>query len=64
VKHKIFSKAVDLTRANTIVFHLSDGEALALPVENMDGDMEFGLGRVCDTSEFNGEVHYFPRGNA
>ncbi|MDF1576981.1 MAG: hypothetical protein RQ753_00995 [Desulfurivibrionaceae bacterium] len=64
MKHKIFTRAVDLSRANTIVFHLSDGEALAVAVENMDGDMELGLGRICDTSEYNGEVHYFPWGNA
>jgi len=64
MKHKLFSKAIDLSRANTIIFHLPDGEMLTLPVESMEGDLELGLGKVCDTSEFNGEIHYFPRGNA
>ena len=64
MKHRLFSKVIDLAQANTIVFHLPDGEALALPVEEMEGDLELGLGKVCDTSEINGEIHYFPRGNA
>lgn len=64
MKHILLSKVIDLARANTIVFHLPDGEALALPVEEMEGDLELGLGKVCDTSEINGEIHYFPRGNA
>ena len=64
LKHNVFSKVVDLGSANTIVFHLPDGEALALPVEGVDGDLELGLGKVCDTSSINGEIHYFPRGNA
>jgi hypothetical protein len=62
--HKVLSKLVDLGQVNTIIFHLSDGEALALKVDGIDGDLELGLGKVCDTSAINGEIHYFPRGNA
>lgn len=65
MNNKVVSKLIDLAQANTIVFHLPDGEALSLPVEELKGgDLELGLGRVCDTSEINGEIHYFPRGNA
>ena len=64
MKHKLLSKAIDLAQANMIVFHLPDGESLALPVDSFEGDLELGLGNVCDTSEINGEIHYFPRGNA
>ena len=64
MKNKLLSKAVDLSQANTIVFHLPDGGDLAMPVEGMEGDLELGLGKVCDTSDINGEIHYFPRGNA
>lgn len=65
MNNKVVSKLIDLAQANTIVFHLPDGEALSLAVEELKGgDLELGLGRVCDTSELNGEIHYFPRGNA
>ena len=64
VEHRLLSKTVDLAGANTIVFHLPDGDAFALPVDGMDGDLELGLGKVFDTSAINGEIHYFPRGNA
>jgi hypothetical protein len=64
LKNKVLSKVIDLAQAETIVFHLPDGEALSMPVEEMKGDLELGLGKVCDTSEINGEIHYFPRGNA
>lgn len=64
VNKKLLGNAVDLGRANTIVFHLPDGGDLALPVEGMEGAMELGLGKVCDISDINGEIHYFPLGNA
>jgi hypothetical protein len=64
VKHRLFSRAIDLSRVNTIVFHLADGDDLALPVAEIRGDLELGMGSVCDTSAINGEIHYFPRGNA
>jgi hypothetical protein len=64
MKHRLLSKAIDLTQANTIVFHLPDGGDWAIPVETLEGDLDLGLGKICDTSAINGEIHYFPRGNA
>ena len=55
---------VDLARVQTIVYHLPDGESLAVPVEGFEGYFDPGLGEICDTSEINGVVHYFHRGNA
>ena len=64
VKRKLLCKTIDLDKANTIVFHLPDGEALSMAVKGVEGDLELGMGKICDTSEINGEIHYFPRGNA
>lgn len=64
MKNKLYGRAVALGQVDTIVFHLADGGDLALPVEGLEGDMELGLGRVCDISDINGEIHYFPLGNA
>lgn len=64
MKNKLLSKEIDLAQASKIVFHLPEGEAYILPLEGVEGDMELGLGTVCDISEINGEIHYFPRGNA
>lgn len=64
MKHQVLSKVVDLAQTDTVVFHLPDGEALTLPVAELEGELELGFGKVCDTSEINGEIHYFPRGNA
>jgi hypothetical protein len=64
LKYKQLEKRVDLAGVQTIVYHLLGGEALAVPVEEFEGYFDPGFGEVCDTSEFNGEVHYFHRGNA
>jgi len=64
LKHKLLNKKVDLAGVQTIVYHLPDGEALAVPVEGYEGDFDPGLGEICDTSDINGVVHYFHRGNA
>lgn len=64
MKYKQLEKRVDLAGVQTIVYHLFGGEALAVPVEEFEGYFDPGFGEVCDTSEINGVVHYFHRGNA
>ena len=61
---KLISKPVDMSKVRTIVYHLSDGKAYAIDTEAFDQEVDFGFGDVCDTSEINGVLHYFPRGNA
>jgi len=55
---------LDLTKARTVVYHLPDGDKLSLEVDALLQFMELGLGRICDTSEINGVIHFFPKGNA
>lgn len=53
-----------MSKVRTIIYHLPDGQAVALSIDNMDDYMDFSLGEICDTSDINGVIHYFPRGNA
>lgn len=63
---KIFSRPIDLTGVNTVVYHLPDGPALSLRIEGVEEylDLELELGHVCDTSDIDGVLHFFPKGNA
>jgi hypothetical protein len=63
---KIFSRPIDLTGVSTVVYHLPDGPALSLKIEGIEAylDLELELGHVCDTSDIDGVLHFFPRGNA
>ena len=63
---KLFSPPLDLSAADTIVYHLPGGPSLAVKVEGIAEyiDLELEAGYVCDTSLINGVVHFFPRGNA
>jgi len=58
------SRRIDLSKVRAVVYHLPDGESFAVPVEGLEPYIEFGLGKICDTSEIDGVVHFFPRGNA
>jgi hypothetical protein len=58
------SKPFDMNKVHTIVYHLPDGEILAIDKDTIEAGVNFGCGDVCDTSEINGEVHFFPKGNA
>ena len=58
------SKTVDRTKVKTVIFHLPDGQAYQVSVDGMEHFIEFGLGKICDTSDIDGIVHYFPRGNS
>jgi len=62
---KLTGSLLDLSKVKTIVYHLPDGDALAVDVDNATEEhIDLCHGRICDTSEFDGLLHYFPRGNA
>ncbi len=63
---KIFSRPIDLSDVSTVVYHLPDGPALSLKIEGIEEylDLELELGHVCDTSDIDGVLHFFPKGNA
>ena len=54
----------DFLKAREIVFHLHGGYTFSLPVTAIDPEMDFGPGKVLDTSEIDGKIHYFPVGNS
>jgi hypothetical protein len=63
---KLFAPPIDLTSVNTIIYHLPNGPALSLRIDGIEEyvDLELEVGHVCDTSEIDGVLHFFPRGNA
>jgi hypothetical protein len=63
---KLFVRPVDLTKVNTIIYHLPDGPSLSLNIDGIEEyiDLEFEEGHYCDTSSIDGILHFFPRGNA
>lgn len=66
LRMKIFSRPIDLSGVNTVVYHLPDGPALSLKIDGIEEylDLELELGHICDTSEIDGVLHFFPKGNA
>lgn len=63
---KLFVRPVDLASVNTIVYHLPDGPTLSLNIDGIDEfiDLELEQGHYCDTSDIDGTLHFFPKGNA
>lgn len=64
--NKIFKPRIDFTKVETLIYHLPNGPTLSV---NMDGledlfDIEMEIGEICDTSDIDGVVHFFPKGNA
>ncbi len=59
------SKPIDMSKVKTVVYHFPDGRSFSL---RMDGLLEhffdLGMGEVCDTSDIDGVIHFFPRGHA
>lgn len=58
------SKNIDLSKVRAVVYHMPGGDSFAVPVEGIEQFIEFGFGKICDTSEIDGFIHFFPRGNA
>lgn len=63
---KFFFKSIDFSKVETLVYHLPDGPAFSVEMEGLEDliDIEMEMGDVCDTSEIDGVVHFFPKGNA
>jgi hypothetical protein len=63
---KIFYRSIDFTKVDTLIYHMPDGPALSVEMESLEDVINFDMeiGDICDTSEIDGVVHFFPRGNA
>ncbi len=61
---QISTAPVDLSRVHTVIYHMPDGKPFSIPVSGLEEFLEFGPGKICDTSEIDGVLHFFPRGNA
>lgn len=62
--HQITGRTINLAKVRAVVYHLPNGDSFAIPVEKFEQILELGMGKICDTSEIDGFVHFFPRGNA
>ena len=63
---KIFSYPIDFSKVDTLIYHLHDGPSFSVEMKGFEElfDLEMEVGDVCDTSDIDGVVHFFPRGNA
>lgn len=63
---KFFSKSIDFSKVETLIYHLPNGPALSVEMAGLKDiiDIDMEIGHVCDTSDIDGVVHFFPRGNA
>gem|GEM_PF-563052 len=66
VMKNFFCKSIDFSKVETLVYHLPNGPALSVEMEGLQDmiDIDMEIGDVCDTSDIDGVVHFFPRGNA
>jgi hypothetical protein len=63
---KIFSAPIDYSKVETLVYHLPDGPSLSMAMDGVEDlfDLDMELGDICDTSDIDGVIHFFPKGNA
>ncbi|NOQ46342.1 MAG: hypothetical protein GQ559_06675 [Desulfobulbaceae bacterium] len=63
---KTISNSIDFSKVATLVYHLPNGPTFSVEMDILEEfiDIEMELGDFCDTSDIDGVVHFFPRGNA
>ena len=61
---RVAGSPIDITKVRTLIYHMPDGQQFLLNMEGIEQFVELGPGRVCDTSDIDGVLHFFPRGNA
>jgi len=55
---------IDMSKVRTIIYHLPNGLTFSVPLEEVEQVVELGYGRICDTSDIDGVIHFYPRGHA
>ena len=65
MKH-IFARRIDFTKVDTLIYHLPNGPSVSVEVDGIEEllDIDMEIGDFCDTSDIDGVLHFFPRGNA
>ncbi len=63
---KLFVRPIDLNAVDTIIYHLPDGQSLSVKIEGIEDfiNLDLDAGHICDTSDIDGVVHFFPKGHA
>lgn len=61
---KVDGTPIDITKVHTVVYHMPDGKQVSIDMEGIEQFLELGPGKICDTSDIDGVIHFFPRGNA
>lgn len=59
-----WSKPIDITKVRTVIYHFPDGQTVVLALDGLEEFMDLQHGKICDTSEIDGVLHFFPRGHA
>lgn len=61
-----FCRPIDFSKVDTLIYHLPDGPSFSVQMEGVEDliDIDMEMGDVCDTSDIDGVVHFFPKGNA
>lgn len=56
--------SIDITKVQTLIYHLPSGKTVAIKLKGIEMFMQLELerGKVCDTSDIDGVVHFFPYG--
>ena len=57
---------IDESKVRTIIYHLPGGKKLRIDIGDLNKliELKFEIGSICDTSDIDGVLHFFPRGNA
>ena len=63
---KFLLDIIDMSKVQTLLYHFPDGKILQLEIKDSTQltTLEFEFGRYCDTSDINGILHFYPRGNS
>ncbi len=55
-----------MSKVETLIYHMPDGPTFSVEMAGLEDtiDIDMEMGDICDTSEIDGVLHFFPRGNA
>ena len=57
---------IDFSKIQTLLYHFPDGKVLRLEIKDIEqlATLQFEIGKFCDTTDIDGVLHFYPRGNS
>jgi len=56
---------IDVSKIQALIYHFPDGKMIKMVIKDIKqlSVLELEIGKLCDNTDIDGSLHFYPRGN-